>query len=225
MRQDTQDTTARTASSRFSTADFDCELPPGARAELLGKRLPQRATERQPAVWKRLWALLTWLSIPGVLVALLGVVLTGLHDQPATQNSATIQAPSIQPTPAPPASAATPAPPEHVVEQPILPPRAQLVRMPNPRESVPGVWLTGPAARAEPVAPVTVRRAEFMHPARHPVPAPPVSTPPQPEQAVYREWAGNGWVLADAQCVPLRGTFIADPAPRAELVSTAVCQP
>jgi hypothetical protein len=35
--------------------------------------------------------------------------------------------------------------------------------------------------------------------------------------AVYREWLpqAGGWILADAQCVPLRGSFIADPAPRA----------
>jgi hypothetical protein len=209
MQQDTQDTTARTASPRFSTADFDCELPPGARAELLKPKRPRilghpsHAPDRRSAI---VLAVLVLLLLAGVVVALI-------------QHQATMVTPAVQPP------TQSPEPPEHVVEQPILPPRAQLVRMPAPPESVPGVWLTGPAARAEPVAPVTVRRAEFMHPARHPVPAPPVSTPPQPEQAVYREWAGNGWVLADAQCVPLRGTFIADPAPRAELVSTAVCQP
>ena len=74
--------------------------------------------------------------------------------------------------------------------------------------------------RAE-LVPVTIRRAEFMHPAR-------VSAwaTPQPEQPVYREWMpeAGGWVLADAQCVPIRGTFLADPAPRAELVSTSVCE-
>jgi hypothetical protein len=40
----------------------------------------------------------------------------------------------------------------------------------------------------------------------------------QPNQPVYREWMpeAGGWIVADAQCVPLRGSFIADPAPRAQ---------
>jgi hypothetical protein len=53
----------------------------------------------------------------------------------------------------------------------------------------------------------------------------------QPNQPVYREWVpqAGGWILANAQCVPIRGSFIADPAPRAmpavpraELVSMPV---
>lgn len=57
--------------------------------------------------------------------------------------------------------------------------RAELV----PPPVVPGVWITGPAARVELVEPVTVRRAEFVHPARDPVTvqraqlvAPPIGT-------------------------------------------------
>jgi hypothetical protein len=53
----------------------------------------------------------------------------------------------------------------------------------------------------------------------------------QPDQPVYREWLpqAGGWILADSQCTPIRGSFIADPAPRAlpaapraELVSMPV---
>ena len=117
--------------SRFKPG-YDCPLPDDALSELLGKRLPQRATERLPAVWRRVLYLLAWLAVPVVLVALLGVVLTGLHDKPATQNSATIQAPSGQPTPTPAAQALAVHPPA-VAEHPILLPRAQLVKPPVPR--------------------------------------------------------------------------------------------
>jgi hypothetical protein len=127
MRQDTQDTTARTASSRFSTADFDCELPPGARAELLKPKRPRilghpsHAPDRRSAI---VLAVLVLLLLAGVVVALI-------------QHQAPTITPAVQPParPQPTASAVpiqTPAAPEHVVEQPILPPRAQLVKLPPP---------------------------------------------------------------------------------------------
>jgi hypothetical protein len=48
------------------------------------------------------------------------------------------------------------------------------------------------------------------------VPALPAVSPPV--QPVYREWVpqAGGWILADSQCTPIRGSFIADPAPRAQ---------
>jgi hypothetical protein len=42
--------------------------------------------------------------------------------------------------------------------------------------------------------------------------------PPDTSTRLYREWvpgSEGGWVLTDAQCVPIRGSFLADPAPRA----------
>jgi hypothetical protein len=76
----------------------------------------------------------------------------------------------------------------------------------------------------------------------HPMPDPPALAPTpslanapsasQPDwSVVYREWVpqAGGWVLTNAECVPFRGSFIADPAPRAlpaapraELVSMPV---
>ena len=52
-------------------------------------------------------------------------------------------------------------------------------------------------------------------PAASQVNAPPPSAASTP---LYREWTvqdGGGWVLTDVMCTPVRGTFIADPAPRA----------
>jgi hypothetical protein len=42
--------------------------------------------------------------------------------------------------------------------------------------------------------------------------------PPRAKLVVYRQWVGNGWQLADSLYTPVRGTFIADPAPKAQLV-------
>ena len=38
--------------------------------------------------------------------------------------------------------------------------------------------------------------------------------PPRAER-LYREWVGGGWVLVDAMCTPVRGSFVLDSAPRA----------
>ena len=118
---------------------YDCPLPEGVLDELLGKRLPPRATERQPAVWKRVLHLLAWLSVPIALVALLCAILTALHDKPATRPSMLVQAPSVQPAPAV----------EHVVEQPLLAPRAQLLKLPPPRATLVALpeWHVGETRR------------------------------------------------------------------------------
>jgi hypothetical protein len=64
-------------------------------------------------------ALVALLLAAGVVVALVS------WQRPSVVSAA-------RPQPTPPALAATPAPPEHVIEQPILPPRAQLVKLPSP---------------------------------------------------------------------------------------------
>jgi hypothetical protein len=82
-----------------------------------------------------------------------------------------------------------------------------------------------------PVAFITAAIMAFSELSRHvestasSPPSPVVQTPvvqpavgQTPPQQFYREWVAQagGWVLTNAQCVPLRGTFIADPAPRAQ---------
>ena len=83
--------------------------------------------------------------MPVILVALLGAVLTTLHDKPATKNSAPIQAPNAQPTPA-----ATPIVRAPEVRRaqlvPVTVKRATLLRLPTQELGVykyyemPAVW-------------------------------------------------------------------------------------
>ena len=37
---------------------------------------------------------------------------------------------------------------------------------------------------------------------------------PRARLVVYKEWVSGGWQLCTSNCVPMRGSFIADPAPR-----------
>jgi hypothetical protein len=76
------------------------------------------------------------------------------------------------------------------------------------------MWAFGWTPKAKHYVDPLLERA--FHPmTQTPAPVPAAS---QPDQPVYREWLpqAGGWVLANAQCEPLRGSFIADPAPRAQ---------
>ena len=133
---------------------YDCPLPNDALNELLSRRPsqpPVRALQRPPTAWRRVLHLLAFLAVPVVLIALLGAILTGLHDKSATQPSTPVQAPSVQPTPAAqtpvvqPTSAVLPPGwnadgtaqgragtiPEVRRAELVPAPRAQLVRLPN----------------------------------------------------------------------------------------------
>jgi hypothetical protein len=79
-------------------------------------------------------------------------------------------------------------------------------------------WATGSSPSTRQFSTPELERT--FHPmAQTPLPAlaPPAPAAAQPNQPVYGEWVpqAGGWILANAQCVPLRRSFIADPAPRA----------
>jgi hypothetical protein len=38
---------------------------------------------------------------------------------------------------------------------------------------------------------------------------------PRARLVLYKEWVSGGWQLCTSNCVPMRGSFIADPAPKA----------
>jgi hypothetical protein len=134
MRRDTptdnQPGTARPP--RFSTDNFECEPPPGVWDELLRPRRPRK---RPPSAPRRTVIFLAWLGIPVVLIALLGVVLSASGWRPASPGSAETQRIaraaldriSIPATPVV-QQPVVPMP----VEQPILPPRARLIKLPPP---------------------------------------------------------------------------------------------
>jgi hypothetical protein len=50
-------------------------------------------------------------------------------------------------------------------------------------------------------------------------PPPPAASAPRARLVLYKRWIGNGmWQVCDSLCTPIRGRFIADPAPKAQLV-------
>jgi hypothetical protein len=50
-------------------------------------------------------------------------------------------------------------------------------------------------------------------------PPPPAVSAPRARLVLYKEWLGNGmWQVTNSLCTPIRGRFIADPAPKAQLV-------
>jgi hypothetical protein len=113
MRQNTpEDTTARTASPRFSTDEFDCELPPEVRTELVAPKRPRilgRPVKVPPGRRVIVLAVL-------VLVLAVGVVVAFWSWQRQSETSAA--APVLPAQPAslqPPASVQPPAAVEHVV--------------------------------------------------------------------------------------------------------------
>jgi hypothetical protein len=132
---------ARKPSPRFSTDSFESVLPPEALDELRGRK-PRTRQQRTKAKWS-CPPLLKSALLSGALAAsplfvlaavaaitwVSGVSLTTKR-HPMTRDA---QAPVPVSTPA--GRAATPVAPatiEHVIEQPILPPRAQLVKLPSP---------------------------------------------------------------------------------------------
>jgi hypothetical protein len=145
MRKNTpKDTTALTA--RRSNDDFDCELPDDALDELLVPRRP-RILGRPSKAPDRRRALV--LAVLVLLLVAVGVVVVLVSWQrpayPALPAGLSTPAPTVPPTVQPAASPRpTPStepiqPPsavEHVIEQPILPPRAQLLKLPTPRAAV-----------------------------------------------------------------------------------------
>jgi hypothetical protein len=134
MQQDTpKDTTAWTA--RFSTVDFECELPPGVRAELLRPRRakmlgrPPSPPQKPPQVdsarsWRHLspWlqsilTLVGMIFVPIFLVTVVWAILAVLSPRPAAPTK-------------PAAPVAQPAPAVLPVPRAL---RATLVRLPAPR--------------------------------------------------------------------------------------------
>jgi hypothetical protein len=205
MQQNTpEDPKARTDSPRFSIDDFECELPPEVRTELLQPKRPKmlgRQVKGRYGPRAIVLAVLVLLLAAGIVVALLGAILTGLHDKPATQPSTPVQAPSVQPTPA-----ATPvATPPPVGIAPTPSPRAALVKLPAPRAMLVGEPI--PAA------------AQLF----------PSGRTPMWRQTGEREWTiwqpGNlDYIyIVDAQCTVSRanaiGRQVCDFAPRAEPVT------
>jgi hypothetical protein len=161
MQQDTpKDTTAWTA--RFSTVDFECELPPGVRAELLRPRRakmlgrPPSPPQKPPQVdsvrsWRHLspWlqsilTLVGMIFVPIFLVTVVWAILAVLSPRPAAPTKPA--APVAQPTPA------------------VLPPDCSADW--NADGTASGRAGVIPEVRRAELVPVTVRRAEFIHPAR-----------------------------------------------------------
>jgi hypothetical protein len=105
----------------------DSILPPEVRDELLGRGrrpfVPPGSTRKAYGWLRELFGYSMLFLVPiGGLVLLISLSERG------TQQS---QAP-VAPVSRPKATAATPATPEHVIEQPILPPRAQLLKLATP---------------------------------------------------------------------------------------------
>jgi hypothetical protein len=142
-KQTPEDTTARTPSPRFSTNGFDCELPELARAELLQ---PKRARMlgRPPAPPpKRSWLDYARAWGHAVMLGLLGLFfIVALCSILSWSASKHAPVPASDPAPT-----VTPA------------------STPAGTPAIPAA-----AVRTSPI--VEVRRAEFIHPARHPAPAP-----------------------------------------------------
>jgi hypothetical protein len=50
-------------------------------------------------------------------------------------------------------------------------------------------------------------------------PPPPAARAPRARLVLYKRWVGNGmWQVCDSLCTPIRGRFIADPVPKAQLI-------
>jgi hypothetical protein len=123
---------------RYDAADFDCELPPNQKSELLGappKRPsilgPPQPTTPQPAASRRRVQLAVLITV--IVVGAISTMLRHLDTEHAKTNSAPLAPqPALAPSPVP---AATPhwqqasAPRAELIRLP--PPRAQLVRLPE----------------------------------------------------------------------------------------------
>jgi hypothetical protein len=139
MRQDIpEDITARTA--RFSIDDFDCELPPEVRSELVAPRRPRMLGRPMKGLHRRRVIVLAVLVL--LLVAVIVAIALIRH-----------QAPTITPTVLPTASP-QPTPALVVPVQPIqphvsAPPRAQLLKLPAPRATLVALpeWRVGEQRR------------------------------------------------------------------------------
>jgi hypothetical protein len=153
-----KDTSARTASPRFSIDEFDCELPPAARTELLApkrarmlKRPPEPPRNASWLWYARSWwhPALGWLLVLLVLVTLgAGFYLSrpspekraaALQESAARNREVEQRAQAALESLRRPVPASTPTPaaaptPSGVV--PTSPPRAQLVKLPTPRATL-----------------------------------------------------------------------------------------
>ena len=123
-----------------SQDNYECELPPGVRVELVGPRRPRILGRKTQS---RLKPPLTWPLYLAVLIAVLivGGVATTWRQEQAQERAKTDKAISQlalvpQPTPIPPASVPAPGPvarPKESFANHPPAPRAALVKLPPPR--------------------------------------------------------------------------------------------